>query len=60
MLEDFEIIKALDCIYNIFDRLDGMKHEFLSKNPSAGYLQEKIKPALHDMNVLNEIIKKMD
>lgn len=60
MLEEYEISKALDCIYNISDRLDGMKHEFLSKNPSVGYLQEKIKPALHDMNVLNEIIKKMD
>lgn len=60
MLEEHEMDKALDCIFNISDRLDGMKHEFLSKKPSAGYLQEKIKPALHDMNVFNEIIKKMD
>lgn len=59
-MDDYQKNKALDCIYNIYDRLDGIKHELSLDNPYIGYLQEKIEPALHDMNVLNEIIKKMD
>lgn len=59
-MDNYQKNKALDCIYNIYDRLDGIKHELSLDNPYIGYLQEKIKPALHDMNVLNEIIKKMD
>ena len=59
-MNDYQKNKALGCIYNIYDRLDGIKHELSLDNPYMGYLQEKIEPALHDMIVLNEIIQNMD
>lgn len=55
-MDDYEKNKALSCINNIYDRLDGIKHELSLKQPYVGYLQEKVEPALHDMIVLNEII----
>lgn len=58
-MDDYEKNKALSCINNIYDRLDGIKHELSLKQPYVGYLQEKVEPALHDMIVLNEIIQKM-
>ena len=59
-MNDYQKNKALGCIYNIYDRLDGIKHELSLDNPYIGYLQEKIEPALHDMIVLNELIQNMD
>ena len=60
MLDDYEKKKALSCVYNVYDKLDGIKHELSLDNPCQGYLVEKIEPALHDMIVLNEIIQGMN
>lgn len=60
MLDDYEKKKALGCVQNIYDKLDGINHELSLTHPCQGYLQEKIQPALHDMIVLNEIIQNIN
>lgn len=59
-MDNYEKNKALSCVYNIYDKLDSIKHELSLENPNKGYLEEKIKPALHDINVLDNIIENID
>lgn len=60
IINEYDRNKALDCIANVYDKLDAIKHELFTTKPYPGYLKEKVEPALHDMIVLNEIIQKLN
>jgi len=56
-MEDYELRKAKDCLYNIQDKLDALRNEINRGNPYSGYCLEKLEPIKHDVECLISMFK---
>ena len=58
-MKDYEKRKIEDCLYTICDNYIAMKHELITnENPHKGYLLEKSRPILNDINVIISLCEK--
>ena len=61
-MQDYEIRKIKDCIYNVQDKLDALRLEVNSVQPYPSYCLEKLIQIKNDVNCLiamfeNKLIK---
>lgn len=51
-MQEYELRKAQDCVYNIQDKLNALRDEINRGNPYSGYCLEKLEPIKNDVNCL--------
>lgn len=56
-MEEYQLTKARDCIYNIQDKLFALRDEINRGTPYANYCLEKLEPMRIDVNCLISIFK---
>ena len=58
ILNENEIKTVKSCLYNIEDKMQAIIMEMSKDNPYKGYLSEKTKSALYDLNVILNICER--
>lgn len=58
-MNDYEKRKIEDCLYTIWDNYKAMKNEMnIREDPYKGYLLEKARPILNDIQVIISLCEK--
>lgn len=57
-MDDYDKRKLKDCVFNIEDKIFAIANEISNKQPYKGYILEKAKPILNDIQVIISMCEK--